>query len=364
MKKVIAVLLSILCLMSCFGGVASAEVDGGLIDLIQPDEPLLYCLVYKKQTLSDVKMMYQPNPDVVVDGPGYVTVTKDTPLAIDHDFVCWKDKNGKLYYAGDQFYVDGECVLYAVWEKKQGNSVHAIRVFQCAMLTFERMILKALGIFKDIKDFTADRTEAMTKAVTAFNAAVNEAKAQSSIKITRKKDSTIACQTCAVTGAKESVDALLDNYEYRTEEVFTVTSGVTETGAKATDIIRPYGEDVNFAVDDKLVSATLQETEEGEKKIVLTLATEDSSFTKGLMVLPEEHSKFFAPLDFTGDASFKEAKLSYSKTKIYATIDKEGKLSSLSITAPVSASSTVVLQSLLVENTFDAVIRERYEFKY
>ena len=98
MKKFIAVFLSLLCIFSVFGITASAAgTFDELSSLIGEDEGFLYGISYQNETASGVSMMYKPNPSLKVDGPGYVTVTRDTPIAVDHEFVCWQDEEGNLY---------------------------------------------------------------------------------------------------------------------------------------------------------------------------------------------------------------------------------------------------------------------------
>ncbi|MCM1543796.1 MAG: hypothetical protein NC110_00700 [Ruminococcus sp.] len=148
MKKVISVLLAMLCLLSVFTCSISA-----LSLTEEEEESTLYGITYQKETLENVKMIYKPNPSLRFDRPGYVTVTKDTPIAINHDFICWKDENGKLYYEGDKVYVDGEVTLYAVWGEKKDNDPYLLRLLRAVTLTFQRIMLKAFGIFKDVQDF-------------------------------------------------------------------------------------------------------------------------------------------------------------------------------------------------------------------
>ncbi|MGN1443075.1 MAG: hypothetical protein ACI4XE_04420 [Acutalibacteraceae bacterium] len=155
MKKFIAVFLSLLCIFSVFGITASAGTFDELSEIIGEDKGL-YCITYQNETASGVSMMYKPNPSISVDGPGYVTVTKDTPIAVDHEFVCWQDEDGNLYYEGDKIYVDGEVTLYAVWTEKTDNLPRVIRVIQTAILTLQRMVQKVLGVFKDIQDFESE----------------------------------------------------------------------------------------------------------------------------------------------------------------------------------------------------------------
>lgn len=167
MKKVLSVFLSILCVLSVLtvgAGAGSFEevVDG----VFGGQEDDFYGIKYEVNILDGAKIMYKPNHDLSFDGAGWMTVTNDTPIAIDYDFVCWKDKKGNLYYEGDKVYVDGLVTLYAVWEEKPGNESNTVRVLRAAILTLQRMVLKALGIFKIVDDFESSyySSEAQTTA--------------------------------------------------------------------------------------------------------------------------------------------------------------------------------------------------------
>ena len=93
--------------------------------------------------------MYEPKPTVTIRSKGTYTVTDDVPLAIDYKFVCWQDKDtGKLYYAGDKYYIDGQKTFYAVWEKKTDGYSRPIRVFLTAIDAFKRGIMSFFGVFK------------------------------------------------------------------------------------------------------------------------------------------------------------------------------------------------------------------------
>lgn len=154
-KKLIAVLLSVLCVFSVFAVPCFANDNASVFEEISSmfEDDQLNCIVYQKETLSNVSMMYKPNPNVSLDGPGYITVTRDTPLAVDHNFVCWRGEDGTLYYEGDRIYVEGTVTLYAVWEEKTDNDSHVLRVLKTAFGTLQRMLQKLLGIFKDAEDF-------------------------------------------------------------------------------------------------------------------------------------------------------------------------------------------------------------------
>lgn len=369
MKKVIAVILSILCVLTCFAPAVCAIEDPGLIGMLEPEEPMIFTLVYKNQTLSGVKMMYQPNPNLSFGGPGYVTVTKDKPIAIDHDFVCWKDEDGKLYYAGDKFYVDGECELYAVWEEKKDNNIKPVRVFICAMLTMKRMFEKILGIFKDYREFTEDRLEEMRRATTAFNTAVNAAKAQQDIVIKKESEGRLACTVSEIAVPNEEVDAVLDKYEFLNTETFTVSGGTTADGKTATDLIRPFGKDAELPVNGILNAATITDTEDGGKKVVLTFYKETAVLDPNGMTFPEKQSEYIDPLNLLTEENkdrhlVSSAELEYASTKIYATIGADGKLLKMDVVAPVEASAKVIVRNIYVNTRFEAVLRDRYVFTY
>lgn len=369
MKKVIAVILSILCVLTCFAPAVCAIEDPGLIGMLEPEEPMIFTLVYKNQTLSGVKMMYQPNPNLSFGGPGYVTVTKDKPIAIDHDFVCWKDKNGKYYYAGDKFYVDGECELYAVWEDKKDNNIKPVRVFICAMLTMKRMFDKIFGVFKDYREFTEDRVEEMRRATTAFNTAVNAAKAQQNIVIQKESEARLACTVSEIAIPNEEVDAVLDKYEFLNTETFTVSGGTTSDGKTATDLIRPFGKDAELPVNGILNAATITDTEDGGKKVVLTFYKETAVLDPNGMTFPEKQSEYIDPLNLLTEENkdrhlVSSAELEYASTKIYATIGADGKLLKMDVVAPVEASAKVIVRNIYVNTRFEAVLRDRYVFTY
>ena len=169
MKKILSVLLSLLCVFSLVSvSFAASESNTGIFG---EEEKGPYMITYQNETMSNISMMYKPNPSLKLDGPGYVTVTKDTPLAVDHQFVCWRDSEGNLYYEGDKVYVDGTVTLYAVWEEKTDNDIRVIRVVKTALLTLQRMFLKFLGVFKDIQDFDSSyysSVEAETETATTI----------------------------------------------------------------------------------------------------------------------------------------------------------------------------------------------------
>lgn len=157
MKKILAVLLCIICLASSMAvstsaaGLEDAFVEIGAMLGFEPDEPIGYGIRYdSNKLLSGVKsVMYEPKPTVKLSNPGTYTVTDDFPLSVDHSFVCWEDKEtGKKYYPGDQIYIDGELTLYAIWEEKTDNNIRPVRVFLTAFQALKKMFQSFFGVFK------------------------------------------------------------------------------------------------------------------------------------------------------------------------------------------------------------------------
>ena len=159
MKKLIAVLLSVLCLFSAFACPASAGADDFLEDVLESelgvtkeegeiDEVMMYGIHYEMQTLTTVSITYMPSPTITFKQPVTAKVTLDTPLSVDYQFICWKEKEtGKLYYPGDEIEVTGKITLLAVWEEKTDNYPRVIRVIINALETLGRLINKFLGIY-------------------------------------------------------------------------------------------------------------------------------------------------------------------------------------------------------------------------
>ncbi len=161
MKKIIALLLSAVCIFTCMGLPVSALDD--VVDNmgegvgLEPDEPIIYGIIYEVDTLSGVSIMYNPSPSFTFTSPGTYTVTNDTPLSVDYEFVCWvHEETGKKYYAGDKLYIDGQEVLIAEWQPKTDGHIRTTRVLLTAIEALRRTIGAFFGFYKVIDDFKAD----------------------------------------------------------------------------------------------------------------------------------------------------------------------------------------------------------------
>lgn len=152
MKKFLAVLLSLLTVFSLFAMSASA-VTTAFIEQFPEYESFARMIEYKKDTLDGVQMVYQAGNTLVLGDSKYAAISEDTPIAIDHDFICWADKKGNKYYPGDIIKVEGKVTLYAVWAKKTDSDSHTLRVIKAGLSALIRIIQSMLGVYDDAKDF-------------------------------------------------------------------------------------------------------------------------------------------------------------------------------------------------------------------
>ncbi len=174
MKKVLAIFLAMICMLSAFGVSASAVLNDDLIgDIIEDQfgvteeeselDAIEYGVYYEMAMLSTVTLIYKPTQTIVLDAPKEVAITADTPIAVDHDWVCWKDqRTGELYYPGDTIYVDGKVTLVAVWEEKTDNYPGFIRSAIAGLQALLRIIEKFFGAFDAIA--STKPTESTTAA--------------------------------------------------------------------------------------------------------------------------------------------------------------------------------------------------------
>lgn len=152
MKKLISVLLAIITIFSAFS-LSAAAATTAFVDLFPEDEGIVRMIEYKKDTLSGVRMVYQAGNTLVLENTKYAQISEDTPIAIDHDFICWKDKTGREYYPGDIIKVEGTVTLYAVWAKKTDNESQVVRTVKAGIEALLRILKTILSVFEDAKDF-------------------------------------------------------------------------------------------------------------------------------------------------------------------------------------------------------------------
>lgn len=156
MKKILAILLCLLCCVSSVAVTASAGMFDDVMANItlglgmEPDEPITYGITYDSNgLLTGIKLMYLPSPTIKFTNPGTYTVTDDIPLSVDYEFVCWEDEEtGKLYYAGDKIYIDGQKTFLAVWKPKDDGRNRVIRTIVTAIETLRRTLQAFFGFYK------------------------------------------------------------------------------------------------------------------------------------------------------------------------------------------------------------------------
>ena len=173
MKKLLAVLLAILCAFSAFSvsAVNTDELGNILGDHLgitsEKDEAdiLTHGIHYEMAMLSTVTLVYKPSPSITFNAPTDMVITNDFPIAVDHNWICWKDqKTGELYYPGDTIHVDGKVTLIAVWEEKTDNYPAFIRSAIAGVQALVKLIEKFLGVFELVN--STKPSEEVTTATT------------------------------------------------------------------------------------------------------------------------------------------------------------------------------------------------------
>ncbi len=145
MKKILALLLAVICLFSVLtvGLTAAAEDD---------NQDPIYAIVYEK---GGVPVMYLPAPSVSIKGPGWITVTTEKPVAAGYEFMYWVDKDGNRVDPGDKLYVTEQVVLRPHFVKLndgEDHTTHTIKgAFQALIALFERLFkfFRELEIFNN-----------------------------------------------------------------------------------------------------------------------------------------------------------------------------------------------------------------------
>ena len=177
MKKIIAILLSVICLFSAVS-VNSLAVGDILGDIIEDqfgiteeegaiEDVLSYGIHYEMKTLSLVSVIYTPNPTITFKAPCMARVTLDTPLSIDYQFVCWEEKeSGKYYYPGDDIEVTGIVTLYAIWEEKTDNHPYLIRMLATMLDVIKHYIDKLIGAYDAFDEFESEYVPTTAPATT------------------------------------------------------------------------------------------------------------------------------------------------------------------------------------------------------
>lgn len=161
MKKLLAVLLAIICAFSAVSVSASALDLSGILGGFMGDlgfeqeedeaDILSYGVHYEMSSYENVTLIYKPSPSITFNAPTEMVITNDYPIAVDHNWICWKNQStGEYYYPGDTIYVEGKVTLVAVWEEKTDNYPSFFRSVIAGLQGFVKMIEKALGLYDAI----------------------------------------------------------------------------------------------------------------------------------------------------------------------------------------------------------------------
>lgn len=185
MKKLLAVILSVICIFSCFAvpACAAGNIIGELAsdfferitgEKIEEDTTLGYGVFYNMDSLSGVTVIYKPSPSIKFNNPGTYTITSDTPLSFDYDFVCWEDKEGKEYYPGDKVYVDGQLDLYAKWVERNDKDIKLARMIRVSLEALRRLIGKFFGFIDIVVEFNENYVPTQPDEPRYYDVSVNE----------------------------------------------------------------------------------------------------------------------------------------------------------------------------------------------
>lgn len=175
MKKLLAVLLAIICAFSAFS-VSALDLNGMLEDVLgdnlgiesEEDEGDFVSngITYQMSLLSTETVLYTPTMSITFEVPTDMVIPNDYPIAVDHDWICWRDqKTGELYYPGDTIHVEGKVVLIAVWEEKTDNYPSFIRYAIAGIQALIKLIEKFTGVFDSLNTTPAAPVETTAAAL-------------------------------------------------------------------------------------------------------------------------------------------------------------------------------------------------------
>ncbi len=163
-KKILAVLMAILSMVSVFA-VSSSAVDYD--DITVPttaESPAFYTVTFKTDS---VNCLYTPILEFTYDTTGILTISDDIPLSIDYTFKYWYDSNLNVYEPGDTIYIDGDITLTAYWEEKTDDDSDIVRLFSTLFEAVSKYIQKIIGLISFGQDFAATVVTTTTTTTTA-----------------------------------------------------------------------------------------------------------------------------------------------------------------------------------------------------
>lgn len=150
MKKFVAIILAILCVVSIPMGAFASELHN--------QDNQQFCLNFNVKTEEDLKIIYSSEGRMEFDTPVEFTFTENTPVCINYDFVCWQDnKTGILYFPGDKIIVSDTISLDAVWNEKDKSTPDFLNVLIARIRVLIRKISTRFGLY-DISKYAVPVT--------------------------------------------------------------------------------------------------------------------------------------------------------------------------------------------------------------
>ncbi|MGN0448036.1 MAG: hypothetical protein ACI4GC_05765 [Acutalibacteraceae bacterium] len=138
MKKIILFFMCSLCFFSTTTIVYGSNFS---------DDNNVYSLTFISETQSDLNIVYESEKELIFDVPTEYTLAKNTPVAVNYNWVCWRnDATKQDFYPGDKIEIDKNVVLYAVWEKKAGSS-NLLNEIVARLTAFIKNMLELFGYY-------------------------------------------------------------------------------------------------------------------------------------------------------------------------------------------------------------------------
>ena len=168
-RKAIALILVATLFACMFGAVmnAGAVTFFGFELPDKSESDLVKWLVYTSDA-NGVVCVYVPGGTVKLE-EGDVTITNDTPIAIDHNFLYWEDEYGNIYESGQTYHVTKLDTLYAVWEEKDDGEGHVMHTIKSTLEALSRLLSWLFGFYEFEESFSVSYSEskAAEEALTA-----------------------------------------------------------------------------------------------------------------------------------------------------------------------------------------------------
>lgn len=227
-----------------------------------------------------------------------------------------------------------------------------VRLAFTAYNLFGKEIVSGDAEFKTPKLPSATKPQTVAKnakeAAALYNSAVNALKKEKNVTVRKVVKPELECTSCSVPTLVNTCNRIVKSFLETTDETVKFKNGKGKRSASETitpnSFISPCGKAAKLS-PDSIQSASIAKTTSGGKAITIKLKKEQASFSNGKTVktasgnsgvleIPE-----FSALDL-GSIKIDSYKTVYPGTTLKATLNKNGKLTKLTILASFESSIT------------------------